>query len=223
LPIPDQVPGPERHLMREEVYSTLRDWIVGNVLSPRERMRDTEFAERLGVSRTPVREALRRLADEGLVETAANRWTRVADIDVGDARRLYPIVWTLEPLAVRMAGERLTPEALDEMASANEGLLRSLEEGDGIAASEADATFHQCLVERSDNEELVKILRDVKTKLRRLEIAYFDGAPVAKRSVSEHERIVRALRRRNYERAAQAVERNWRNSLERLPVRQIWT
>ena len=218
MPLPAQVDPIKRQLVRERVYSTLRGWIVHGTLRPNEQMRDVELAGRLGVSRTPVREALRRLEDEGLVRAAPHRWTRVSPLDVGDARRLYPIIWSLESLAVRSAGLRLSGSDLREMAAANARIGLALRANDAVEASAADREFHAVFVRRTENPELVRILNDWKVKLRRLEVAYFGGRVVAQRSVVEHKRILSALRRKDVAAAGQAVEVNWRNSLERLAV-----
>src|SRR6266567_2772095 len=92
--------APTRSLLREEAYVRLRAWIIEGVLLPGSRLRDNEIADALGVSRTPVREAIRRLQDDGLVVAEASRWTKVAPLDVDAADRLYPIVWSLEALAI---------------------------------------------------------------------------------------------------------------------------
>lgn len=216
MPLPDSIRRIERPLVRERVYVTLRDWIVEGALKPNEKMRDADLAVRLGVSRTPVREALQRLEDEGLVRTAPNRWTRVSPSDVGDARRLYPLIWSLEALAVRSAGAHVDRTDLHEMAASNQRLARALKEKDAVTASAADHDFHFVLIRRSENPELIKILEDLKVKLRRLEVAYFQGRIVAERSVTEHKSILNALKKRDIESAAECVEANWRNSLERL-------
>jgi len=216
MPLPATVNPIERPLVREQVYMRLRDWIVGGVLEPNEQMRDLDLARRLGVSRTPVREALRRLEDEGFVHTAANRWTRVAPATVGDARRWYPIIWSLESLAVRTGGGRLQASDLDEMQRANERMRTALGEKNVVEASIADHDFHMVYIRRSENPELINILQILKVKLRRIELAYFRGSIVAARSVVEHEAILRALKDADLEAAARAVEANWRDSLERI-------
>ena len=112
---PDIVWFGEMPYRMDEVYAALLEWIVDGTLGPGERVRDKELAEALGVSRTPVREALQRLEDAGLVETSASRWTRVASLDVAQAEQVYPVVWSLEALAVELAGRDLSDEDLCEM------------------------------------------------------------------------------------------------------------
>src|SRR3712207_95115 len=105
--------------MREAVYATIKQWIIEGVVHPGEKLTDADLAPKLGVSRTPVREAFRRLDDEGLLQTARNRWTRVSEIDVQQAEHIYPIVWSLESLAASLACPRLEPPDYEAMKNAN--------------------------------------------------------------------------------------------------------
>lgn len=216
MPVPSRPKKLSKTLIREEVYADLRAWILDGTLEPGEKLRDAELAEALGVSRMPVREAFRRLEDEGLVETAANRWTRVSLVDSEQARRVYPIVVALESLAVSLALPRLGEADLRLMSRVNDRLRGALGDGRAIEASEADREFHEVLLGKTGNPDLVRILDDLKAKLRRLEVAYFGGSIIAERSAEEHEELLAALREGDVERARAAVENNWRRSLERV-------
>jgi DNA-binding GntR family transcriptional regulator len=216
MPIPEQVEKFRRPLARKEVYATLQNWIIEGVYQPGEIMRDHDLALALGVSRTPVREALQRLEDEGFVQTAANRWTRVAQIDINEAKNLYPIIWSLEALAISLAQERLTVQHFDAMSEANTRLQQALATGQAVEASQADCDFHQVFIHQSDNSDLIRMLREVKTRLRWLEIAYFKGCTLAMTSLHEHKAILDALRTEEWERAIQAVKANWQESLKRV-------
>ena len=202
--------------MREEVYKTLLTWILEGELRPGEKLLDKELAESMGVSRTPVREAFRRLEDKGLVESAANRWTRVSDVSVREPERIYPIVWTLEELAVSFAIDALTPEDFKKMERANEALEKALEREDPVKASLADIHFHDVYIKRSGNPHLISILRDLKITYRRVEVTYFEGEASAKYSLDEHHRILAALKRRDSQEAQAMIRLNWQNSLKRL-------
>jgi DNA-binding GntR family transcriptional regulator len=216
MPLPNSAPKLKRPAVKDEVYAALLEWIVDGTLGPGERVRDKELAEALGVSRTPVREALQRLEDAGLVETSASRWTRVASLDVAQAEQVYPVVWSLEALAVELAGRDLSDEDLREMEEANARLSRALETGDALGASRADRDFHEVLVRRGQNRELAKMVEDLKIKIRRLEIAYFGGCALAERSVAEHRLIMEALKSGDSERTAEGVRENWEASLRRF-------
>ncbi len=216
MPIPEQVEKFRRPLARKEVYATLQNWIVEGVYQPGEIMRDHDLAEALGVSRTPVREALQRLEDEGFVQTSANRWTRVAQIGMNEAKNLYPIIWSLEALAISLAQEHLTAQNFDAMGEANARLQQALAVRQAVEASQADYDFHQVFIHQSDNPDLIRMLREAKMRLRWLEIAYFRDYTLATISLHEHEAILDALRTGEHERAVQAVKVNWQESLKRV-------
>jgi DNA-binding GntR family transcriptional regulator len=216
MPIPEVTPKLARRTIRDEIYPTVREWIITGVLHPGEVLKDQELAQKLGVSRTPVREALQRLRDEGFVQTESNRWTRVAPIDPGAVAEIYQIVRALESEVLLVAGFRLTDRDIEAMAKANERLRAALEGRKGLDASHADSQFHDVFVHRCGNGHLIRIMDDLRLKLRRAEIVYFDDGLVAAASVAEHEQVVAALQQRDYERAAAAIRTNWDGSLERL-------
>ncbi len=122
MPLPVKNKIIDRPSMRDTVYNNLLDWIVEGVLQPGEKVVDKELAAHMGVSRTPVREALRRLEDKNLIESSANRWTRIARISPEEPEMIYPIIWTLETLALSTAILGLQPEDFLQMKRANKQL-----------------------------------------------------------------------------------------------------
>lgn len=204
-----------RSLLREDVYARIRNWIVEGLVPPGTRLRDNDIAEALQVSRTPVREAIRRLQDEGLVVAEASRWTKVAPVDIGAADRIYPMIWTLEHLAMDTGG-RWTSDRLATLRGANERLAAALVDSDPLAASAADAAFHRIIIDGAANDELATVLEQLKVRLRRIEINYFEGSHAGEPSVQEHERVILALEAGDLPAAGAALETNWRASLERL-------
>ncbi|GGK99567.1 GntR family transcriptional regulator [Deinococcus radiotolerans] len=216
MPIPPTAPQRPRSLAREDVYAQLSTWIIDGTLHPEEPLRDQDIAEQLGVSRTPVREALRRLEDEGLIETALNRWTRVAPLHPGQATELYPVVEALEELALRLAAAHLTPADLTLLRAANQQLAQATERRDAGAAVAADVAFHAVWITRSGNQALQQTLHGLKRKLRRIERAYFDAASAGQASVAEHDLIITALHHGQTDQAVMALRANWQGSLQRL-------
>ncbi len=209
--------------MRDEVYDKLLTWIMDGVLRPGEKLLDRKLAEHMGVSRTPVREALRRLEDKGLVESSANRWTRVSEISVKEPEMIYPIIWTLNGLAASLAIGVLTDEDFKKMSRANKDLELALEKDDPVAASTADAAFHDVYIQRSQNAYLINILQDLKIRFRRFEINYFEGSPYARNSLQDHETIIATLKTGDIARAIETIHLNWQNSLERLKAKEPLT
>jgi DNA-binding GntR family transcriptional regulator len=208
----------KRALMRDEVYDLLLKWVVELRFEPGAKLRDGDLADQLGVSRTPVREAIRRLEDQGFVETSAASWTRVARIDTDQARQLYPIIKTLEGMALESAFDAIDEATIHSMATINDELRQAVSVADFLRSSEADFRFHDAFVNRCDNHELKKLLRALKLKIRRIENAFFRDSARAADSVWEHAQLVDGLRERNLATAKSALSRNWDESLKRLLV-----
>ncbi len=216
MPIPQIDKTINRLIMRDEVYQTLLNWIIEGALRPGEKLLDKELAENLGVSRTPVREALRRLEDKGLVEASAGRWTRVAEISDSDADMLYPIIQTLEELAIQMAISHMKQQDFNEMEQANEDLRAAIKAGQPVKASKADADFHDVVIRMSGNHYLITILKDLKIKYRWIDVLYFEDCANVIGAVDEHKQIVAALKTGDLKGAVKSMQVNWRNTLKRL-------
>jgi len=217
MPLPAAVTAIPRSLVREEVYRTLKQWIVELTLAPDEVIRDHDLAERLGVSRTPVREALRQLEDEGLVVTSFHKWTKVAPADPAEVLQLYPVVAALEAAAVRLAAGRLSADDLAGLGKLNQAMEHAIRQGDSAAATGCDMAFHALLVERSGNAEIARLLGTLRPRIQRIELAYFGDQPLALQSVADHEAILAALRRADAETASAAMQRNWEWQHAALP------
>lgn len=208
-----------RESLREHVYRILQTAIVSGDLGPGERVRDQELAVRFGISRTPVREALQRLEDEGLVETVPGSLTRVTPLSHRSARDSFPVAASLHALATRLAVGRLTPEHRKAMAEANTALQHAIDAFDTSAAIAADDAFHNVLLAVADNIELQSALERVMPKVRRLEHAQF-GSLAGRASVQQHKEILLACEQGDASTAARLVEENWL-SLGRLLLQAL--
>ncbi len=208
----------QRTFVRQEAYLKLRDWILEGTLAPGMKLRDKELAEQLGVSRTPIREALLRLEDEGLVITKPNSSTLVSPIDFDNAFHLYSIVWTLEPLALSQAFGSITDDDIQIMIAANERFLQKMRTRDRLSALEADNAFHSVYIKLAHNKDLEKIIAEIKYKLKRLDLYYFDKIKDATLSYEEHAQIIKALKQKDLGQAISAVEYNWKSSFTRFKI-----
>lgn len=205
-----------RLFVHEEAYQRLRQWIIEGQLAPGARLRDKELAETFGVSRTPVRESLLRLEQEGLVVTQPNRSTVVSPFDWPGVVRRYPLIWTLERYAVAAASADLWgQDVLQELTEHNRHLDEAVARRDAVAATRADEAFHLTLAAAAHNPDLERVLSELKTPLTRVEIAYFHEM-LSEQSVGEHIQILEGLKTHNVDRVAYAVENNWRQSLARI-------
>ena len=197
-----------RPLLRDTAYESLLHEIVEGRLAPGERLRDHDLAARLGLSRTPVREALGRLEDEGLVETRPQSYTRVAPLSRRDAREAFPVVAALHALATELAVPGLLPRELAELRAVNRAFGEAIDAGDVDGALAADDAFHAVFVTASANRELERSLARLTPRLRRVERLRFASLP-GRQSVEQHDHIVSLAARGRAADAAAAVRLNW--------------
>jgi DNA-binding GntR family transcriptional regulator len=198
-----------RTSLAEQAYAALLDAIVGGDLPPGARLRDTELAEQLGVSRTPVREALRRLEDEGLVETGRHAFTRVAPLRPDRIADAFPVVASLHGLATRLGVPALSSSDLARMERHDGERTRALRRGDVLAAIAADDAFHGVLLAASRNAEIERLLARVMPHIRRLDLLHFDALTREEGAGGDHAAIIDACRRGDAWEAARLVEANF--------------
>jgi DNA-binding GntR family transcriptional regulator len=208
MPVPANKAALERDLLRDRAYTTIRDAIVDGTLQPGERLRDQELIEWLGLSRTPIREALGRLEQDGLVETEPQRYTRVAPLDRRAARDAFPIVAAVHALAAELGVPKLTPTDITAMERANMRFESALRDDDVDGALSADDAFHAVLLTASANGELVPTLDRLMPRLRRLERLRF-GSLAGRASVRQHDEIVAAAANHDVTTTAERVRENW--------------
>jgi DNA-binding GntR family transcriptional regulator len=216
MPVPVGHAPIRTSLLRDTVHDRLRDAIVDGTLAPGEVVRDTELAAWLGVSRTPVREALLRLGESGLVRAAPGRSTVVAEIDLDEVREAHAVVVAMHRLAVCEAVERLTDDDLDRMRAANERFAAAVAARDTAAALSADDDFHAVAVDVAGNRALATVLDQLTPVVRRLERRRFASA-AATESVALHDRLVEACAARDADAAAEVAFRTWQNLADLIP------
>jgi DNA-binding GntR family transcriptional regulator len=217
MPVPPLRGVHRRGLLRDDVHATLRAAIVDGTLAPGERLRDAELAEWLGVSRTPIREALLRLERAGLVVTRPGHSTAVAPIDHRDLMEAQDVASALHELAVRLAVPHLSPAELAEMRAANGEFGAALDAGDADAALGADDRFHDVAVQASGNALVRELLDQVTPKLRRVERLRFSSL-AGRQSVAQHDRILALAADGDTDAAAAAARENWQTLGRMLPL-----
>jgi DNA-binding GntR family transcriptional regulator len=189
-------------------YEVLLHAIVTGTLAPGSRIRDGELAAELQISRMPVREALKRLESEGLVETVPNRETRVAPIRAERAAQAFPVIAALQALGTRLGVPALSAADDERMTSLDRDRARALREGDVIAAIELDDAFHGVLLAAARNDELIRALERLMPQIRRLDVLHF--SQLAREGAGgDHAEVLAACRRRDAHTAAELVEANY--------------
>lgn len=207
--MPTEVARIDRKSARHTVFERLRELIESGVLEPGEVLKDTEIADQLGVSRTPVREALQMLERHGLIEVTPGRQTRVTPIRPETVPELYAPLGALMGCAAETAAERATAGDLAAMTGHNEALLAALEARDPVAARKADHAFHGVPLALAANPFIDAAIEPLLLHARRLETLYFRDTEPGLESYRDHERIIAAIRARDGAAARRLTEANF--------------
>ncbi|MFF7650592.1 GntR family transcriptional regulator [Streptomyces sp. NPDC007983] len=199
-----------RRLLSDEVFHRLRDSIVRGELPPGEKVKDSELAERLGLSRTPVREALARLADIGLVEAKPGVYTRITTLNRRDAEKTLVVLRALDQLAMETAVPVMTEQDLRQMREANRDFERAVADNDIAAALAADDRFHAVPIAAADNPVLSRIVEQVHPQIHRILHRKFSTLLGGGRNTIEHhDQLVDVCATGDPRAAAELSGRHW--------------
>jgi DNA-binding GntR family transcriptional regulator len=209
MPLPATLDRLDREPSREIIYRRLKGLILDLTLQPLEVLRDTDLARQLGVSRTPVREALRKLEDEGFIESHRNQWTRVSAVEPQHLLEIYPVAQALHVTALRLAFKHLGKEHLEALRDANAALSAAIARSRPAEALRADAAFHRVIVERAGNPMLTQLVTWLTERLQRIELAHFGQVESGSASTEEHRALVRAIRAGDLAAAVKHMTINW--------------
>jgi DNA-binding GntR family transcriptional regulator len=197
-----------RTTLTDRVYASLRERLLGGWPAPGEFIREEEVSTALGVSRTPVREAMARLAREGFLERLSRRGFRVPTESVQQLLELYPIVCALELLASEAAFPKLTPEDLKLLREINREAIEVIERGDSRLAIELNDRFHHVLSEKCGNERLCTLLDELRGQVVRLELWSANHAAHTSEALRQHDEIIDAVEARRYDDALTVLKLN---------------
>lgn len=202
--------------LRDVVFNTLRQAILKGELKPGERLMEIALAERLGVSRTPIREAMRKLEQEGLVVMIPRRGAQVASITEKDLNDVLEVRIALENMAVEKACMRMTEESLGRLWLAAKTFERTMKEGDLVKLAEADEAFHDIIYQASDNYRLIQTLNTFKEQLYRYRVEYLKEEETRNQLVKEHEEVYRAIKGRDIRLAQEISFRHIENQRQAI-------
>lgn len=204
--------------LREVVCETLREAIRGGVLKPGERLMEIQLAEELGVSRTPVREAIRKLELEGYVIMMPRRGTYVANLSIRDVNEVFEIRTSLDSLASGLAAERITDEELERLERLLVLIGEYIEQNDMEKIVETDTEFHDILYQASRNTRLVGIIYNLREQLTRFRSTSMSYPGRLKETLEEHRQMVEAIAQGNVELAQKAAEQHMEKSEQTLLI-----
>ena len=206
--------------LRDVVFNTLREAILRGDLEPGERLMEISLANRLGVSRTPIREAIRKLELEGLVVMIPRRGAQVASITAKDLKDVLEVRTSLEVLSVELACERMSRPQLEDLKIALADFEAALGGTDVTEIAGKDVRFHDVIFESTGNARLIQILNNLREQMYRYRLEYLKDFSNHQRLLEEHKQLVDALEKRNKNRAVDIVRAHIYNQ-EISVIRQI--
>lgn len=187
--------------LRDVVFNTLRQAILKGELKPGERLMEIALAQRLGVSRTPIREAMRKLELEGLVVMIPRRGAQVANITEKDLNDVLEVRIALENMAIEKACTRMTEDEMGKLWLAAKEFERTTSDGNLVRLAEADVAFHEIIYKASDNKRLIQVLNNLREQMYRYRVEYLKEEETRNLLVKEHEELTSAIRARDVAKA----------------------
>ena len=199
--------------LRDVVFNTLRQAILRGELKPGERLMEIQLANKLGVSRTPIREAIRKLELEGLVLMIPRRGAEVAEITEKSLRDVLEVRSALEELAVDLACERITEDDIEKLREAAKE-FEEVSKGDDVTAlAEADVRFHDIIYFATENQRLIQLLYNLREQMYRYRVEYLKREEVRASLFAEHEHIIECIVQRDKVAAKQAISTHIDNQM----------
>ena len=185
--------------LRDVVFNTLREAILKGELQPGERLMELQLASKLGVSRTPIREAIRMLEQEGLAVTMPRKGAEVARMTLKDMEDVLEVREALDELAARIACAKIHDEQLENLKSIRDEFKKSLDSGDVKKIAEEDVRFHDAIYEATDNAKLIALTNNIREQMYRYRVEYLKDQNNYPILIAEHDAIVNALEQRDKE------------------------
>ncbi|OZB90957.1 GntR family transcriptional regulator [Paenibacillus sp. XY044] len=217
MPIPQSYSSPMRMTAKERALSQIQRWIIDGTLHPGEKLVDSELAEALGVSRTPVREALQLLEVQGLVEMHPGRDTRVQTVEKDDILKMYATLAALHSLAAETAATHISAEQIEQLKGLNADFAAAIEQGQPYQAMELDEQFHNLIVDASDNAYVASFSASLQIHIRRFKYVFL-AQPVSATaaSVEEHAQIIKSFEKKDAVLAASVMKQNLLRPMKEL-------
>jgi DNA-binding GntR family transcriptional regulator len=200
---------------KRDIFEDLKMSIMQGTFKPRERLIERNLAGQFGVSRTPIREALHKLAAMGMVRIIPNQGAMVADFSLQDIESLYFVRLHLERLAGRLACSKITKEEINTLVTINQGLKRAMAWDDFSKMVDKDQQFHLTLIRFSKNPFLIKAIEDLRLKSYPFSYYYWRSNQYLRSSLADHNRMIHALRNRDFRLMDRLIEGQLNNSKSR--------
>lgn len=211
------LPGPiRRTALHDTLVNHLRDMIIEGHLPPGTRLNEGQLGQMLGVSRTPLREAIKYLASEGIVELVPSRGAMVKRFSAKDVRDMLVVLATLEGLAGRLACAAASNEDIAAVRDLHDRMIKHYQERDRLEYYKLNQAIHTSIVSISGNAALAELHGMLQTRLKRIRFVGHEGPEKWAAAVGEHEEMVSALEARDADRLSEILGRHLRMAWERV-------
>ncbi|WP_188206967.1 GntR family transcriptional regulator [Alkalibacillus aidingensis] len=212
MPIPVNHSKPVRQSAKESAFNQIQQWIIDGTLLPGEKLNDSELAESLGVSRTPIRESLQLLEVQGFVKMYPGKATQVTEIRREAIKELLPPLAVLQSLSAELAIDNLTTDHIIQLEQINERFAQSIRSHNEYAALKVDEEFHQVIVDITNNSYIHSILESLQAHVRRH--FFYNSIVLTEKSIEEHQSIITAMKNGNKDQASAIMKENWLRTLK---------
>ncbi|MGD6834411.1 GntR family transcriptional regulator [Sutcliffiella halmapala] len=212
MPIPSNYSSPTRVSAKKRAFAQIQEWIIDGTLQPKEKLNDAELAQALGVSRTPIREALQLLNVQGLVEMFPGVGTQVTSVKKEDITKILPPLGALQALAAELATPIISQHTIDALREINATFAQAIKKGDFYSALKQDEQFHNIIVDNAQNPYLANSVSNLQAHVLRL--YFYQSIILTDTSIEEHESILKAFENRDKETAAKIARTNWLRAID---------
>ncbi len=209
MPIPKSKDELNRLSAKQQIYNRLKEWIIDGTLRPGELIYDSEIAKYFSVSRTPVREAILLLSEQGFLDIMPSKGTKVTETNETSAYFIYEAISCLSAEIARLAVRKQHPEDILELKRINSLFSAAVKAQDDRSAIDFDHQFHEYILKMADNPYLENYWHQISPHTDRYEILYFKSGIRQELSVSDHAHIIYAMEKGSEGEAAKYSQQNW--------------
>jgi DNA-binding GntR family transcriptional regulator len=206
--------GIQRRYLHDEVADRLRELILSGELEPRSRVNELELCERFGTSRTPLREAIKILSSEGLLELLPNRGARVASLSAAEIDEMVQVVAGLEAVAAELACQRADDDEIEAIAADTDAMAEAYARRDETAYFTINRAIHEGIIASARNATLRGLYANLSSRIQRMRYTAHKTEEQWSRAMGEHLEMVRLLRARDGETLAALMKRHIRGKAE---------
>lgn len=214
MPIPANHSKPVRQSAKESAYNQIQQWIIDGTLQPGEKLNDSELAQALGISRTPVRESLQLLETEGFVQMFPGKATQVTEVEKESMKDLLPPLAALQALSAELAIENLTSDIVTLLEKTNGRFAKAILSENYYAALKIDEEFHQIIVNTANNPYIHRIVAHLQAHVRRL--FFHNSIILTEKSIEEHAQIIELMKEGETDRLSHIMKENWLRTIDEI-------